>query len=540
MAFVANPVHSGKDSNGCFAQWGGHGKKYYYQCGNSSARVAAKAKAAKQGKAAHAAGYKEQKAMLQTITANLTGKVRYDEMEGRRYLVAPMIMMVEGVHDGSGGRLLYPADELSKTPQMWNYKPVILYHPSKNGEPVSACDPVILSNRKVGVIMNTKFEETEHGVGLKAEAWLDEDRIKKVDERIAEAIEKNQIMELSTGLFTDNESMEGEWNGEKYDAIARNYRADHLALLPDLKGACSVEDGAGFLRLNAKPDKIHITGNAMSHGNIRSLLNSYLQDKDKDSWVEEVYDDFFVFMKDGKYLKALYSIVDSAIEVEDKFTEVVRVVEWRTTAGKFVGQNLVNFSRQKGKKMDKNKVVSALIKSNLNSWDEDDRESLMEMDEEVLTTFQDNDVAAEAAVEVAVKNATDELVSNRQDDDDTEVEEEQDTSEEQDKPQTAEQYIEGAPAELQPVLNGMLTAYKSSKAISIEAIMDNKHNQFTKEQLEAKDLAELRTIVALIGDEEQSKAQAFDFSGQSEVVPTDNVEQPMMMPPVIAAEAKSS
>ena len=51
------PVHTDKDSKGCFAQWGGQ-KKYYYECGNDSARDAAKAKATKQGQAAHASGYK--------------------------------------------------------------------------------------------------------------------------------------------------------------------------------------------------------------------------------------------------------------------------------------------------------------------------------------------------------------------------------------------------------------------------------------------------------------------------------------------------
>jgi hypothetical protein len=51
------PTHTGKDSKGCFAQWGS-GKKYYYTCGNAVEREAAKSKADKQGKAAYASGYK--------------------------------------------------------------------------------------------------------------------------------------------------------------------------------------------------------------------------------------------------------------------------------------------------------------------------------------------------------------------------------------------------------------------------------------------------------------------------------------------------
>lgn len=52
------PIHTGKDSKGCFAIWGGHGKKYYYKCKNAAARKRAKAKAAKQAKAAYSSGYK--------------------------------------------------------------------------------------------------------------------------------------------------------------------------------------------------------------------------------------------------------------------------------------------------------------------------------------------------------------------------------------------------------------------------------------------------------------------------------------------------
>ena len=191
---------------------------------------------------------------FQSLAANRTGLIRNDTMEGRNYIVTPMIMLLEGVHQGSGGPLYYPPEELSKTPVVWNHKPVVVYHPQVNGVGVSACMPDILTSRKIGVIMNTVFEDGK----LKAEAWIDLDRAKAVDERIVSAIENKAVMELSTGLFTDNENVEGEWRGEKYIAIARNYRPDHLALLPDIKGACSIEDGAGFLRLNSQKNCIII------------------------------------------------------------------------------------------------------------------------------------------------------------------------------------------------------------------------------------------------------------------------------------------
>ena len=264
--------------------------------------------------------------------------------------------------------------------------------------------------------MNTKYKN-----GLKAEAWLEVDRMNAVDERVAQAVENQEMMELSTGLFGEVEEKEGEWNGEEYIGIIRNIRPDHLAVLPDLKGACSIEDGAGFLRLNARPDKIKIVGNAMSHGNVRSLLNSWLQEKNDNAWVEDVYDDFFVFEKGGKLFKGTYSIEGNAIEISTTFEEVVRITEYRTKEGAFVGnKNKNNVKNRKDKKMkkQKKKIVDELISNEQTQWDEDDRESLMEMDRDVLdkmSPVENEDVTkpAETPVETPVEKPAEEKTEEK-------------------------------------------------------------------------------------------------------------------------------
>jgi len=56
------PVQRGETTrNGeriCYYQWGS-GKKYYYECGNETARKQAKARASKQEAAAYSSGYSE-------------------------------------------------------------------------------------------------------------------------------------------------------------------------------------------------------------------------------------------------------------------------------------------------------------------------------------------------------------------------------------------------------------------------------------------------------------------------------------------------
>lgn len=530
------PVRVRKDSKGCFAQWGRQ-TKYYYECGDANARERAKTKAAKQGAAAHASGYKENDMAkkLQKTIVNFTGKVHYDQIGEKKYLVAPMIMLTEGVHEGSEGPLFYPGDEISKTPEVWNHKPVILYHPQAG---ISACDPVILSNRQVGLIMNTRAgkisvsinNEKKKIVALKAEAWLDEERMAKIDERISQAIEKNEMMELSTGLFTDNAAEEGEWNGTEYDTVARNYRPDHLALLPDLKGACSIEDGAGFLKLNAKAGKIAVTSNAMSHSNIRSLLNSWLQEKDDDVWIEDVYDEFFVFMKDGKLYKGTYSIVDNVIQVTESFTEVIRVTEYRTKDGEFIGNR--NEAKRKELEMKKEQTVDALIKSNSNSWLEKDRDALMKMDESFLTKMTDSEkLAAEKAVENAAKKAADELAAKKK------VEEEATvlTANANGKEKTVEDYIndKSMPAKIRNVFRSGIATYDAVKNQLIERLIKNDKNQFTKEELQEKDNDELKKLVSLmapISSGEDGFKSDFEALG---VELTRNKEEGMAMPAVV-------
>ncbi|WP_286764254.1 MULTISPECIES: DUF2213 domain-containing protein [Rhodopirellula] len=164
--------------------------------------------------------------------------VRTQELEGRDHYVVPMVMLTVGEHSGSNGPVYYPADELRESVPAWNGKPVLCYHSQVHGRGVSASSPEIANKQKVGVIYNTSFD----GTRLKADAWIDSERIRFVDERILQTIQLNQQMEVSTGLFMDYDDSQGGV------IIARNYRPDHLAILPDLVGACSVTAGCGLLR----------------------------------------------------------------------------------------------------------------------------------------------------------------------------------------------------------------------------------------------------------------------------------------------------
>jgi hypothetical protein len=169
-------------------------------------------------------------------------KVREKKLDGRNHLVVPVTMMVEGVHSGSRGPLFHSISELGKYPAAWDGRPVTINHPQVDGNNVSANDPEILEIYKVGNIFNTKVK----GEKLTAEAWLDIEKLKAISPEVFEAIEGGKLLEVSVGVFSDEDDLEGEWQGETYQAIAKNHRPDHLALLPCSVGACSLADGCGL------------------------------------------------------------------------------------------------------------------------------------------------------------------------------------------------------------------------------------------------------------------------------------------------------
>lgn len=174
-------------------------------------------------------------------------KINKKTLDGVSYLVVPVVMMVEGVHAGSQGAVYHSIDELGKYPASWNGIPVTIYHPQEDGNYISANSPDVPN---VGKVYNTYVD----GDKLKGEVWIAESKISEQSPLTLAYIRQGKPLDVSVGVFTDNEQTEGEWNGEQYLAIARNHRPDHLALLPGESGACSWDDGCG-IRVNSSQTK---------------------------------------------------------------------------------------------------------------------------------------------------------------------------------------------------------------------------------------------------------------------------------------------
>lgn len=223
---------------------------------------------------------------LQRLTFNFSGKVRRVKYRGRDYLVAPMVLINPGVLNGSKGPLFYPPEVVSKNPRRWNGIPIVVYHPHRLGQPVSATEPGVLDLQGVGVVRNA----TSNGK-LKAEGWFDALKTQKVNPSVYQKLLKHEPIELSTGLFTENVDGEGTFNGQQYVATVREYAPDHLAVLPDQVGACSISDGCG------------VVVNQESSMSLQDKLASLLGNKKKDEEEEA---------KDGESEQCDKGVVDNA------------------------------------------------------------------------------------------------------------------------------------------------------------------------------------------------------------------------------------
>jgi hypothetical protein len=494
-----------------------------------------------------------------------------------------MVMLTEGVHEGSDGPLYYPEEELEKIPAVWNHKPVVVYHPEINGQGVSACDPDIINNRKLGVILNTTYEKKTKR--LKAEAWIETDRAEKVDERVLEAIKNNQMMELSTGLFVDVEESEGDWKDENFVGIARNFRPDHLALLPDKKGACSIKDGAGFLRneeakgnektvsYQFKLRKFDLTKNEMSHASIERELYAQLHKrlslpKDKYVWLADVFSNFFVYEHENKLFQLGYTSSEKGVKITDNApSEVKRHVEYKTVEGAFVG----NQDQQQDKTnndMNKSQKILAILAAASAGWSEKDKPVLEAMTDEQITSIH-NGVSKKETPEpgnkpptendAAKKKLVDEIISNTasgwKEEDRTalmamneqqlaKLKPSSTTTENQNrqqaKPVTVNEYLANSdvPVEVREQIEEGIEMRNREKLGLVEAITKNS-TVYTKDELNNKPLGELRRLAALAGVKREAPVGGGNYAGLGFVPePTGNAQVEALDLPVMNFEQK--
>lgn len=179
------------------------------------------------------------------LTFNLApGRLRKETEGDERFFVVPAVILKEMVLSGSGGPLFYPRGVIQKSASEWEGVPVTLGHPkSEEGQPVSVLEPsdaVI-----IGEVRSPQVKEDQ----LEVEVWLYFDSLRASGKGLLAKLKAQEAVGVSTGVFTVKKPIAGEFRGVPYDAIVREIRPDHLAILLAEQGACSVADGCGIFPL---------------------------------------------------------------------------------------------------------------------------------------------------------------------------------------------------------------------------------------------------------------------------------------------------
>jgi hypothetical protein len=342
------------------------------------------------------------------IKTNLSKLIRAEEKGGVDYLVSPVILITEGVHNN----ILYPASELKKFPDAWSGRPLPLHHPMSGDKPVSANSPDVIEEQVVGQLFNVRYEDANdrHPARLIGEAWIDTAKLNKLADSgyepariLLQELDDEKTIEVSTGLFTEDEMNGGKYNGEEYVAIARNYRPDHLSLLPAGIGACSAADGCGMPRINtALKVKETISklltricggrpkANELSARDMKLALDNMLRrdinlSQGEYFEITDLSESFVVYevwnegTGERKMLKRNIRVDDSdRIELSDSAVSVTRKTEYIPTN---------NSQIEKPTKEDEMEAkVDKLIAAD-NNWTAEDKATLMKMNEAAIDGF---------------------------------------------------------------------------------------------------------------------------------------------------------
>lgn len=455
---------------------------------------------------------------FETITANLSGKnieTRY--VDGQKFWVVPVTIAKHGVMSGSNKAVYYPDEVWSSTFNRWDKQPVIINHVyNEEGNPVSCRTEDSLDEVCVGFVDNTRYEDNK----LKTEFWLSEDRLYQVNSTVAELLKARKNLEVSTGLFSKTKPAEDGaiFNGSSYKKVLVDYVADHVAILTDEKGACSVSDGCGTF--NSSGDfvdfkdwakkKLKVTLNELSHQGIRFALEEQLRDRfsqnDGHVFIYDVYSDYIIYSQMGELFRLDYSGTEDNVTLSDQDPVKVQRVITYVTANEESDMPKEDKNTQEKVELDEKKVplINALVANCQCPFTKDDEAILNGMSEDRLKELDES-------FKKPITN---------QEDDDEEEEEDKDkkkkaTANKGEEPKSAEDWFNEAPPEVKATFNHAHRLEQEHKRKLVDRILANaeedKKDDKAVEKLMNRSVEDLEEIVNYLPEPKEEEDQTPNF-----------------------------
>ena len=173
-------------------------------------------------------------------------KVHKDMQGGREWLRVSTIILKEGVYHG----VYYPKKVIQDYRMFWESTLVIAPTHPKNWELAGSEE-----NRDmvIGRMMNMEYANDY----LRGEALIDINLAKNLEHgALIERLEAGENVAVSSSDFIQLEYAEGNFDGKDYFfKVTKVILADHVAILAEQDGACSLDDGCGTNRKSVLEDK---------------------------------------------------------------------------------------------------------------------------------------------------------------------------------------------------------------------------------------------------------------------------------------------
>lgn len=249
--------------------------------------------------------------------------IRTEAVGNRQFMVVPTVASASPVMNG----VYYPQDVWQWSEPSWNGRPVTIDHPTAGGEHVMANSPDILAAAAIGSLFNVSYADGR----LHGEMWLDEQSGAATTNEKSGAIFTNikggKMVEVSTGLWLDGVEEQGVINGQEYTYRAVNIWPDHLAVLTEGIGACSINQGCGAPRTNSQeenmPNMQPASNEEVSVNQLWELLRTAVSGEGE-VWMLDIFSEgatgYFVyeveFGTESKTYKRTYSLSPDGMNVE--------------------------------------------------------------------------------------------------------------------------------------------------------------------------------------------------------------------------------
>lgn len=153
--------------------------------------------------------------------------------DGTEWLVADLTLLKPMDLDGG----YVPRRHVRASAPKWDGVPLTNGHPRKGDRLISANSSTeVIESTWRGFVMNTRFD----GTFVQGQAWFPKDRM--FSRLVANDVGGGDEVSVSPG-YHYRPLQSGVYDGQYHKQVAGNLRPDHVAVLRDREGICSVDDG---------------------------------------------------------------------------------------------------------------------------------------------------------------------------------------------------------------------------------------------------------------------------------------------------------